>query len=282
MENTTPAALKFSHRQRYVKLPSGSVKNIVVIQGSPRKTGVSKTEILTAAFIDGCRQAGAAAETINLREKKIRHCQGCFTCWTKTPGKCIFDDDVADIMKTQNAADLVVLASPLYHFGIISLLKKYIERTLPSVSPYLIERDDGQTTHPPREGFKSSQYLVIIGVCGFPEVSHFGAFSANFHYLANAGGDYGYNIAAEIYRPLSEVLGNPFYADENERVLNAARKAGYDLIRNGAVDNETIDEIAEVRVDRSRIYEEANKAWDACIQSGMTMPELQQKLTGSV
>ena len=282
MDDRIPAALMFSHKQRYVKLAPGSVKNILVIQGSPRKTGVSKTEILTRAFIDGCGQAGAAAETVNLRDKKIKHCQGCFTCWTKTPGTCIFNDDVADIMKRSDAADLVVMASPLYHFGIISLLKKYIERTLPAFMPHLVQREDGQTTHPARSGFKSAQNLVILGVCGFPEVSHFGAFSANFHYLANAGGEHGFNIAAEIYRPLSEVLNNPFYKDETDRVLTAAKKAGYDLITNGFIGNDTIDEIAAVRVDKSRIYGEANMAWDACIKEGITMPELQQKLAGSV
>lgn len=281
MENRIPSALHFSHQQRYVKVPPGSVKKIVILQASPRKEGISKTEMVAAAFSRGCQKAGAKAETIKLREKKINHCQGCFQCWTKTPGQCIHQDDVADIIKTVDAADLVIYASPLYHFGIISLLKKYIERTLPMIEPYLIERDDGQTTHPSRKGYKHSQNAVIIGVCGFPEVSHFGAFSANFHYLANAGGNDGINIVAEIYRPLSEILGNPFLQEENDRVLSAVEKAGRELIEKGFIDPSLIDEIAEVRLDKGEIYKMANKSWDICISEGMTMPELQQKLAGS-
>jgi len=278
MDNAIPSALRFTHEQRYTRLSPGQVRRIVVLMGSPRKEGTSKTGILTRAVMDGCREAGAEVETIYLREKKINQCQGCFSCWTKTPGKCIFDDDVPGIMKQTDEADLVVFASPLYHFGIIALMKKYIERTLPMIQPFLITREDGKTTHPPRQGFKNTQNILIIGVCGFPEVEHFGAFSANFHYIANAGGSYGYNIAAEIYRPLSEVLNNPFYQAENERVLGLAQKAGHDLVASGFIESSLIDEIADVRLDINETHETANMAWQACIDQGMTMPEFQKKL----
>ncbi|MBS3758236.1 MAG: flavodoxin family protein [Desulfobacterales bacterium] len=278
MENQIPKALQFSHKQRYVRLEPASVKKVLVLQGSPRKEGTSKTDIVAGAFAAGCRRAGAETETIYLREKKIKQCQGCFHCWTKSPGKCIHDDDVADIMKAAEGADLVVYASPLYHFGIISLMKRYIERTLPGIEPFLIKRDDGKTTHPPRKGFKYIQNAAIIGVCGFPEVEHFGAFSANFHYIANAGGEFGMNIAAEIYRPLSEILGNPFYREENDRVIGAVEKAGCDLIVNGYVAPSLIDEIAEVRLDKEAIYEMANKSWQICIDKCMTMSEFQEEL----
>jgi multimeric flavodoxin WrbA len=280
MEDHIPSALRFSHKQRYVKMPPDQVKKIVVIQGSPRKEGASKTDILAKAFIEGARKAGAESETIYLREKKIKQCQGCFTCWTKTPGKCIFTDDVADIMQKINESDLVVFASPLYHFGIIALMKKFIERTLPMIQPFLVVREDGKTTHPHRKGYKDTQNILIIGVCGFPEVEHFGAFSANFHYIANAGGDQGYNIVAEIYRPLSEVLNNPFYQAENDRVLGLAQTAGYDVVKKGFVDEDVINEIADVRLNKKEIYEMANLAWETCIKDCMTMGEFQEKLSG--
>ncbi len=266
----------FSCERRYGRLQPNEVKKILVIQGSPRKEGVSKTDVFTKAFAEGCIQAGAEVDTVYLREKKINQCVGCFTCWTKTPGQCVFKDDVAGIMQQENDADLVILASPLYHYGIIALLKKYIERTMPSVLPYLIEREDEETTHPIREGYKEVQNVVIISVCGFPEVSHFGAFSANFHYLSNAGPRF--NIIAEVYRPLSEVLTNPFLQEENDRVLNGARRAGEELITKGLIDPVLLKEIADVRLDKKITYEMANKSWDICIEEGITMPELQKRL----
>jgi len=282
METQIPKALDFSHKQQYSKLSPNTIKKILVIQASPRKGGVSKTEIITNSFLKGCEQAGATAEIINLRDKKIKQCQGCFTCWTKTPGKCILKDDVPDIMEKANNADLLVYATPLYHFGMIALLKKYIERTLPEMMPFLVARDDGKTQHPHREGFKASQNFVIISVCGFPEVSHFGALSANFHYIANAGGKNGNNIVAEIYRPLSEILNNPFFKEEIDRVLSALEKAGNDLITKGFVESETIDAIADVKLDKKEIYEATNMSWETCIKDGMTMPEFQKVLIESL
>jgi len=268
----------FSCERRFGRLQPNEVKKILVIQGSPRKEGVSKTDVFTRALTEGCTRAGAEVDTVYLREKKIKQCVGCFTCWTKTPGECVFKDDAAEIMKQSNDADLTILASPLYHYGIIALLKKYIERTLPSVLPYLVEREDGETTHPSREGYKGIQNVVIVSVCGFPEVSHFGAFSANFHYLASASQRF--NIIAEVYRPLSEVLNNPFLQEENDRVLNGARRAGEELITKGFIDPALLQEIADVRLDKKNTHDMANKSWDICIDKGITMPELQEQLKG--
>ncbi len=280
MENQIPSALCFTHAQRYVKAKPKAIKKIVILLGSPRKTGTSKTEILTTAVADGFRNAGAEVETIYLRDKEIHPCQGCFSCWTKTPGKCIFNDDVAGIMKKSDEADLLVFAAPLYHFGIPALMKAYIERTLPMIQPFLITREDGKTTHPVRQGYRYRQYVLIIGVCGFPEVAHFGAFSANFHYIANAGGSFGYNIVAEIYRPLAETLNNPFYQAENDRVLDLAKTAGHDLVANGAIEEGIINAIADVRLNQQEVFDAANKAWELCIKEGITMPQFQAKLSG--
>jgi multimeric flavodoxin WrbA len=260
--------------KNYSKMKPGQVKKIFAIQSSPRKSGTSKTEILTDAFLEGCRKAGAEVEIAYLREKKISHCAGCFTCWTRTPGVCIYNDDVAEIMKKSEEADLVVYASPLYHYGIYSLLKKYIERTLPRQQPYLVTGSNGKTHHPVREGYKDTTYTVIIGVCGFPEVSHFGAFSANFHYLANSQGEKGMNIVAEIYRPASEILNNPVYQNETKRVLDAAREAGEQLVVTGTIEKHLIDEIATVKIDINQWRDAANLTWDVCIKEGKTLAQI--------
>ncbi|NWF91859.1 MAG: SCP2 sterol-binding domain-containing protein, partial [Syntrophaceae bacterium] len=62
---------------------------ILAIQGSPRPKA-SNTEVLLQEFLKGARSQGAETETIYLKEKKIHSCIGCYTCWTKTPGVCVF------------------------------------------------------------------------------------------------------------------------------------------------------------------------------------------------
>lgn len=45
---------------------------------------------------------GAEAERFFLKDKKTHHCIGCFHCWIKTPGKCIFDDDMTELIQKYN------------------------------------------------------------------------------------------------------------------------------------------------------------------------------------
>jgi multimeric flavodoxin WrbA/putative sterol carrier protein len=279
-ENRKPApvnetdTVELNFPKRYYTMKPGQIKKVYAILSSPRRSGASKSEILTRAFLEGCRSAGAEVEAVNLRDKKLNHCIGCYTCWTKTPGVCIHKDDVAEIMKKSNEADLVVYASPLYHFGMYSLLKKYIERTLPKLQPFLVPGHDGKTRHPVREGYKEIMYVVIIGVCGFPEAGHFGAFSANFHFMANTQGDKGMNIVAEIYRPASESLNNPAYQAESDRVLAAARQTGEQVVRTGTIDKKIIDQIARVDIDKKEFMDTANMVWDICIKEGKTLGQL--------
>jgi len=263
----------------YTKLIPGSVQRVLAICGSPRAEGVSKTEMVTKAFLEGCNNAGAEIETINLREMNINHCTGCYTCWTKTPGKCVFNDDAAKIQKKVFGADLVVYGFPLYHFGINSLMKKFIERSLPLTQPYLIhDESDGKTHHPLRDEFKRINYSVIIGVCGFPEVEHFNAASANFHSLASSGKD-GFNIVSELYRPASEGLTIPFYKKETSRILNLFQKAGEQVVNQGYIDKEIAEGIARVDIEKNKFRNEANMMWDLCIREGKTLPQMQNEFS---
>ena len=55
---------------------------VLALNSSPRANGQSKTELMMLQLIKGMTEAGALVEVVNLREKRIRNCTGCFTCWT--------------------------------------------------------------------------------------------------------------------------------------------------------------------------------------------------------
>ena len=111
---------------------------VLAINSSPRADGISKTGMMLDALVQGMRDAGAEVETIHLREKKIKNCIGCFTCWTKTPGVCVHKDDMTnELFPKWLEADLAVYATPLYHFTVNATMKAFIERTLPVVEPFL-------------------------------------------------------------------------------------------------------------------------------------------------
>ena len=73
---------------------------ILSLNSSPRSEGQSKTELMLNHLVAGMRDAGAEVEIVKLREKTIKNCIGCFTCWTKTPGKCIHKDDMTNELYT--------------------------------------------------------------------------------------------------------------------------------------------------------------------------------------
>ncbi|MBT6837353.1 MAG: flavodoxin family protein [Bacteroidetes bacterium] len=88
-------------------------------------------------------------EIIQLRDLNVKYCTGCWGCWVKTPGQCVFTDDSALVCKAMINADLVVFASPVKMGFVSSLLKKSMDKMIPLVHPY-IEIVNGENHHQKR------------------------------------------------------------------------------------------------------------------------------------
>ncbi len=204
----------------------------LAFNSSPRKNN-GATDMVLNKFLEGIKDAGGDFEKIYLNDKKINQCRGCFGCWTKTPGKCVFqNDDMPEILKKLEEADIIIYATPLYHFNMTSYMKIMIEKTLPLLEPFLI-KDKELTTHPRRNKKKKAKW-VIISVCGFPEIEHFQALDLCFKQNARA---HGAEIIGKIYRPSSEVLksGAPLF----KAYLKNCYLAGKEVIENGKIKEET-------------------------------------------
>lgn len=97
---------------------------VLGISGSPRRHG--NTETLLDAVLEGAREAGATVEKIVLRPLEYASCRGCNACH-KT-GVCVIEDDLTPVFEKIAAADVLVLASPIYSMGITADLKGLIDR----------------------------------------------------------------------------------------------------------------------------------------------------------
>ena len=60
---------------------------VLVLNGSP-KGEKSNTLNITKAFLDGF-SADTEIEYITVKKETIKPCMGCFSCWSRTPGKCV-------------------------------------------------------------------------------------------------------------------------------------------------------------------------------------------------
>lgn len=89
------------------------MKNILILSSSPRRGGNSDT--LCDEFLRGACDAEHAVEKIFLRDKKIGYCTGCSTC--SLHGKpCPQHDDMPEILDKMVAADVIVMATPVYFY----------------------------------------------------------------------------------------------------------------------------------------------------------------------
>jgi multimeric flavodoxin WrbA len=234
---------------------------VLALNSSPRDAAHSKTRLLLDRLVAGMRSAGAEVDVIHLREHDIRPCSGCFACWSFTPGRCVQDDAMTrDLMPKWLAADLVVYATPLYHFTMTATLKAFIERTLPAIEPFLVEEEGGRTGHPWR---RPSPAAVVLSVAGFPEMEIFDGLSAYMRFLCRAG--LGRSLVAEIYRPAAEaMMGGPFIAKRLD-ILAATEQAGREIVESGRVADETLARIRQPIADRAQLIAAGNAMWKKAI-----------------
>lgn len=102
-------------------------KKVLVLSGSPRKGGNS--DILCDAFARGASEAGHRVEKVFVQDQKIGACRACYACRGK--GVCVQKDDMAEMLEKMVAADVLVLATPVYFYSMDGQLKTLIDRTLP-------------------------------------------------------------------------------------------------------------------------------------------------------
>lgn len=131
-------------------------KQIVILNGSPRKAG--NTSALVKAFAAGAESAGNTVTTFFLDGMDIHGCKGCFGGHSSRACPCVQEDDMAQIYPAVRAGDVVVLASPLYYWGMSGQLKTAFDRL------FALEEEEGNFL---RGNGKASALLMAAEGHGF-------------------------------------------------------------------------------------------------------------------
>lgn len=139
---------------------------ILVLNGSPKKR--SDTFRLTEAFLKGLnRKEEHEVHVVNLIDKKIAPCRGCFGCWQRGDGHCVIRDDQNEILDLYRGADVIIWSFPLYCYAMPSHMKAFLDRTIPLVKMAMVQQENGTVRHEALADFSRIHTLVICG-CGFP------------------------------------------------------------------------------------------------------------------
>lgn len=101
-------------------------KKILVLNGGPRANG--NTSALIDEFINGAESVGHTTTRFNLQGMDIHPCLGCYKGGKNPANPCIQQDDMMKIYPVYEAADIVVLASPMYYWAISGQLKCAFDR----------------------------------------------------------------------------------------------------------------------------------------------------------
>lgn len=102
---------------------------VLLINGSPNAKGCTYTALNEVATT--LNDQGIETEIIQVGHKDIRGCIACRKC--KTSGKCIFDDLVNEVAGKFEAADGIIIGSPVYYASPNGTLVSFVDRLFYSV-----------------------------------------------------------------------------------------------------------------------------------------------------
>jgi multimeric flavodoxin WrbA len=135
---------------------------IVTLLGSPRTQGNSAT---IARHVNATAEAlGAQVRTFELNKLSYRGCQACYAC-KKGHETCVLKDDLTEVFAAIDAADLLVLASPVYYGEITSQLKGFIDRSYAWLRPDYLSN--------PQPSRLAPKKLLFVLTQGHPDATLF-------------------------------------------------------------------------------------------------------------
>ncbi len=234
---------------------------IIAFNGSPHGQSGNTDKILQP-FLAGAHEAGAETETVYLTDKKINHCIGCLSCWLKTPGICVHQDDMPELLEKIRKANLVIYATPLYVYTVSGLMKDFMDRILPIIKPHIIKRGN-QYIHPTRYEEEWPKKMVLISSCGYPERHHFAALVKTFRQFSASAPDL--TLTATILCAAAGVLSIPGYEEAVQCYLDAAHRAGQEVVKQGCVTPDTQKVLDHNLIDPETYSSGANAYFDSII-----------------
>jgi len=92
--------------------------------GSPRRGG--NTDLLLEEMLKGAQSQRAEIERVFLSDLDISGCRECRSC--EATGNCVVQDQMQEIYPKLMKADYIVLASPIFFYGVTAQVKRMIDR----------------------------------------------------------------------------------------------------------------------------------------------------------
>lgn len=98
--------------------------NVLAIYGSHRRG--HNSDLLVDKLLEGLGSDDTAIEKVYASSNGIKSCTACEGCYKL--GRCVIKDDMQQLYKSFDAADIIIASSPVYFYTVSSDMKKLIDR----------------------------------------------------------------------------------------------------------------------------------------------------------
>jgi len=226
------------------------VVRVLVVNGSARMEKGSTARVLEP-FLEGLREAGAAVEVFYARRWNVAPCTGALYCWHKKLGECYQKDDMQMLYPKLRESDILVLATPVY-IPLPGEMQNLINRLCPLIKPLLSWRD-GRTRARFHDDVKIRK-IVLVSVCGWWEMGNFDTVVRIGEELAKV---VDVDFVGPILRPHAYLMGSK--SEKAQKVVEALREAGYELVTKGTVSKDVLDTISQPLISEEEYRKDLNE-----------------------
>jgi multimeric flavodoxin WrbA len=227
----------------------------VAINGSPRTEKGDTARVLTP-FIEGMTEAGSDVELFYASRLKVKPCTCSeMYCWYAKPGECCIKDDMELLYPKLREADILILATPVY-IPLPGGMQNIINRLCPLLKP-LLETREGRTRGRFREEVKIRR-VVLVSTCGWWEMGNFGTV---LRIAEEFAADASVEFAGAVLRPHAFLMREEGeLTEEGKGVLDAVRRAGNELAKDGAMSKDTLEAISRPLISEEELRRRYNQA----------------------
>ena len=145
------------------------MSNVLVLNGSPHTDGCTATAL--QEVIRTLNQEGIETELLQVGGKNIRGCSACGYCMAN--GRCVFDDPVNEAAAKLEAADGLLIGSPVYYGSPNGAVLSFLDRLFYS-TPFSKHMKVGAAVVSCRRGGNTASFDVLnkyFTISGMPVAS---------------------------------------------------------------------------------------------------------------
>jgi len=229
------------------------VTRVVAINGSPRLEK-GNTHVVLTPFLQGMTDAGAGVELFYASRLDVEPCTGEFHCWYEKPGECYIKDDMELLYPELREAEILVLATPVY-IPLPGEMQNVINRLCALIDPTL-ETREGRTRARFHKDVKIKK-IVLVSTSGWWEMGNFDTVVRIVQELAE---DARVAFAGAVLRPHAYLMKEDGeLTQDGKAVQEAARKAGNELVEEGSMKQETLEQVSRPLISQEEFRLRSNQ-----------------------